>query len=153
MAFPRLELSDLQGDRHSLPDLWQGYGAPALVMIGHSDCDTTRLLLPYVDRIHRKRDPRSLVVAVLQDGPEAAKALGEELGLGLPIFLEANPYALARSLDLTTVPTLISVGPEGNITGVSEAFRRDDVEAFAASAGHPWPFFEPGDNAPALRPG
>jgi hypothetical protein len=153
MPFPALELSDLRGGRCSLPDLWRGRGAPAVVVIGHSDCGTTRLLLPYVDRIHRRRDPRSLVVAVLQDDPEAAGALRDELRLDLPIYLEADPYPLAQGLELTTVPTLLSVGPEGHILEVSEAFRRDDVEAFATVAGHPRPFFAPGDNPPALRPG
>jgi len=136
-----------------LPDLWRRESNPALVMIGHSDCGTTRLLLPYLDRIHRTRDPRHHVLAVLQDDPQAAQALREELALGLPIVLEADPYPLAQALDLTTVPTLLAVDSDGLITRVSEGFRRDDVEALAIAAGHPSPFFAPGDNAPALRPG
>jgi hypothetical protein len=36
---------------------------------------------------------------------------------------------------------------------VSEAFRRDDLEGFAARLGVAPPFFRPEDRAPALRPG
>jgi hypothetical protein len=136
-----------------LPGPWRRDSAPALVVIGHSDCGTTRLLLPYVDRIHRQRDPRHHVLAVLQDDAPAAQALRDELALDLPIALEADPYPLSGALDLTTVPTLLAVDADGLITGVSEGFRRADVEAFAAVAGHPTPFFSADDNAPALRPG
>ena len=136
-----------------LPAPWRRESAPALVVIGHSDCDTTRLLLPYMDRIHRKRDQRHHVLAVLQDDPQAARALCDELALDLPIALEADPYPLSEALDLTTVPTLLAVDPDGLITRVSEGFRREDVEAFATVAGHPTPFFAADDNAPALRPG
>lgn len=153
MRFPSVELSDLEGRRSALPDLWSGKGMRALVAIGHSDCGTTRLLLPCVDRIHRGRSPEGLVLCILQDEPESAQALWKELALELPVYLEADPYPLAQGLDLTTVPTLLRVGPAGDVLAVSEGFRRDAVEAFAASAGHALPFFPEGDAAPALRPG
>jgi hypothetical protein len=153
VRLPGVELSDLHGRRTALADLWSEKGMPALIAIGHSDCGTTRLLLPYLDRIHRGRGPEGLVLCVLQDEPEAARALQEELSLELPVYLEADPYPLAQALDLTTVPTLLRVGPAGDVLAVSEGFRRDAVEAFAASAGHALPFFTEADTAPPLRPG
>jgi hypothetical protein len=92
-------------------------------------------------------------VAVLQDGTADAQALVEQLGLKLPVRLEADPYPLAARLGLTTVPTLFLVGPRGRIEGVSEGFRRADLESFAARLGVGAPLFRSEDAAPALRPG
>jgi hypothetical protein len=92
-------------------------------------------------------------VAVLQDAAADARALVEELALELPVRLEENRYPLAAQLGLGTVPTLFLVTPQGRIDAVAEAFRRADLEAFAARLQVPPPFFLPGDDAPALRPG
>jgi hypothetical protein len=48
---------------------------------------------------------------------------------------------------------LFLVTPQGRIDAVAEAFRRADLEAFAARLQVPPPFFLPGDDAPVLRPG
>src|SRR5439155_16329100 len=149
--FPDSELPGLDRRSRPLSEAWRR-GA-ALVAVGHSDCETSRLTLPFVDRIHRQAAPAGTVVAVLQDEAVDAQALVDELGLDMPVRLEAVPYPLAARLGLATVPTLYLVDVRGRIERVSEGLRRADVEAFAARLGVPAPLFEPGDYAPALRPG
>jgi peroxiredoxin len=104
---------------------------PTLVCIGHGDCETTRLLLPFVDRIHRRAPPGRDVVAVLQDTPEDARAVLAELGLGLPVLLDPEPWALGSALGLTTVPVTLVIEPGGAVTHLWQAFRRTDVERAA----------------------
>jgi len=77
----------------------------------------------------------------------------KELSLALAVRLEEDPYPLAERLGLGTVPTLFLVAPGGRIEAVAEAFRRADLEAFAARLEVPPPLFGPGDDAPGLRPG
>ena len=150
-AFPAVELPGLDGKRAPISEAWaRGW---ALIAVGHSECETTRLILPFVNRIHHRRPPASTAVAVLQDAAADARALVEELALDLPVRLEEDPYPLAAQLGLGTVPTLFIVTPQGRIDAVAEAFRRADLEAFAARLHMPPPFFLPGDDAPALRPG
>ncbi|HET8645937.1 MAG TPA: hypothetical protein VFO85_10630, partial [Vicinamibacteria bacterium] len=60
----------------------------AVVMVGHSDCDTSRLLLRALERLHRGRTRAVAVGAILQDEPEDARALADELGLTLPLALD-----------------------------------------------------------------
>jgi hypothetical protein len=149
--FPGVELSGLDGKRAPISEAWaRGW---ALIAVGHSECGTTRLCLPFIDRIHHRLPPTSTSVAVLQDSVADARALVEELALDLPVRLEEDPYPLATQLGLGTVPTLFLVTPQGRIDAVAEAFRRADLEAFAARLQVPPPFFLPGDDAPALRPG
>jgi len=150
-AFPDVDLPGLDGQRRPISEAWaQGWG---LIAVGHGECGTTRLTLPFVDRIHQRRPPTATAVAVLQDDAEAARALVEELGLHLPVRLEEDPYPLAARIGLGTVPTLFLVTPQGRIEAVAEGFRRADLETFAARLEVPPPFFLPGDDAPALRPG
>jgi hypothetical protein len=126
---------------------------PTLVCIGHHDCETTRLLLPFIDRIHRQASPGRDVLAVLQDAPEDARAVVRELGLTLPVLLDPEPWALGSALGLTTVPLTLAVEPGGAIARSWPAFRRADVAEAAELFGAPAPFFLPTDQAPALRPG
>lgn len=145
--FPAESLRDLDGVERPLAGAWSG--RPALVLVGHSGCDTTRFTLPFVDRLHRAGGS---AIAVLQDSAEDARALKARLGLELPILLEPAPYALAGALDLTTVPTLFQVAPDGRIESAAEAFRRDALDAAAQRLGVASPF-TPRDAAPELRPG
>lgn len=150
-AFPTLALAGLDAPATALAEAWAE--GEALIAVGHSACRTTRLALPYVDRLHRgRRAPGTRVLAVLQDAPDDARALRDELGLELPLRLEAHPYPLASALGLTVVPTLFVVGRDGRVAAVSEAFRRPELESFAARFGAA-PLFETQDPTPALRPG
>jgi hypothetical protein len=149
--FPSLALPDLAGETRPLANAWAS--GPALILLGHSGCDTTRFALPFVDRLHRRRGPGTAVAAVLQDEPEAARDLKQRLGLGVPVLLEPPPYALAAALGLSTVPTLFQVAPSGRIEAAVEAFRRDGLERAARRLGVAGPLFTADDRAPELRPG
>lgn len=147
--FPHIALPDLDGT--SRPVL--GAAGSWIVAVGHSDCGTTRLVVPYLQRMHERRGPGSSVVLILQDDAATARALLKELALDLPVRLEPDPYPLSRELDLATVPTLFLVSPAGLIECGSEGFQRAAIEDLAHRLGVQGPFFLPADAAPALRPG
>jgi hypothetical protein len=150
-AFPKVFLPDLDGT--SRPVLNARRGFRSLIVIGHSDCNTTRLVAPYVQRMHERVGARSSVVLVLQDEAVAARAFLSELDLDLPVRLEPDPYPLSQGLSLTTVPTLFLVGPTGLVERRSEGFQRAVLEDLAQRLGAQAPFFLPADTAPPLRPG
>jgi hypothetical protein len=149
-AFPDLALPALDAPPQPLALAW--VAGDALLLLGHSDCRTTRLALPCVDLIHRRRAPGTSVVALLQDTPEAARALRAELGLELPLRLESDPYPLAAALGVAVVPTLFAVSRRGLVEAVAEAFDKQALEGLAARFGAA-PLFEPDDPRPAFRPG
>ena len=125
----------------------------ALVMVGHSDCETSRLMLRALERLHRRRTRAVAVSAVLQDEPGDARALADALGLTLPLRLDVDPHALTAPLGLTGVPVTFVLGPDGAVREEIEAFRRSDVERLGALLGVPAPVFEAGEAVPAFRPG
>ena len=148
--FPEIALPDLDGKRQ--PILGTA-GEWVVVAVGHSDCGTTRLALPYLKRMHKRRGQGCAVVLVLQDDAASARALLAGAEADMPVRLEPDPYPLARALGLTTVPTLFLVDPAGVVERAAEGFQRAALEEMAARLGVSGPLFTAGDAAPALRPG
>ena len=150
--FPHLSLPDLEGSERAFVTAWAQ--RPAIFLIGHRDCVTTRMTLPFVDRIHRRRPPETAVIAILQDDAESARELRRDLDLDLPMRLEADPYPLAAEMELRSVPTVMLVGKDGRIVRTCEGFKRDELEAMAREIGMAGPLFTEADaGVPARRPG
>jgi hypothetical protein len=153
-AFPPLTLPALEGGDRPLADLWEH--GPAVILLGHGNCDTTRFTLPHLARLHAERRAGTEVLAVLQDTAEGARATLERVklqGTALPVALEAPPWPLAEALGVTTVPTLFLIAHGGAIEARSEGFSRDDLTRFATVLGTPQPFYPPDTKVPARRPG
>jgi hypothetical protein len=150
-AFPDWTLPDVEGVDAALSQAWAA--GPALVLIGHRTCKTTRETLPWLDRLHRRRGDNATVVAVLQDDPATARELIAAQGLQVPVRLEADPYPFAAALALTTVPTLFAIDAGGATVGVSEGLRRADLEAFGRHLGVEGELFTAEDKVPAGKPG
>jgi hypothetical protein len=146
-ALPAIELQ--RPDGAPAPSSGLHAGGPTLVIVGHMNCKTTRQTLPFIDRIHKDG---GRAVAMLQDSPEDAAAGLQKLGLDLPFVCERNPYALSAALGLGVVPTLLFIEADGTVVLTSEAFRRPDIEAFAARLGAPKPVIA-NDTMPGFKPG
>jgi hypothetical protein len=148
--FPALELADPDGAPRPLAEAWRD--GQALVLIGHRDCPTTRLALPFFERIHRRRT-RGTALLVLQDDAATVRTLRAELELTVPTRLEPPPYALAAQLHVRAVPTLLLIDTKGRIRRVCEGFDRRALESLAGELGVAGALFAPDDRAPAFRPG
>jgi hypothetical protein len=122
-------------------------------MVGHSDCETSRLMLRTLERLHRRRTRPVAVTAVLQDEPGYERVLTEELGLTLPLRFDGDPYPLTAPSAHRRAGHVSCWAPTAGCARMIEAFRRADVERLAALLGVPQPVFEPGESVPALRPG
>jgi hypothetical protein len=146
-ALPNADVLTPGGSLTGSRDLY--VGGATLVLIGHKDCKTTRQTLPFIDRIHKDG---GRAVALMQDSPADAAGALLKLGLTLPFFSEASPYAFSAAIGIVTVPTLLFVEADGTVSRTSEAFRRTDIEAFAERLGAPKPVLE-NDTMPGFKPG
>ena len=117
--FPHQSLPDLGGGERPFVTAWAA--RPAVFLVGHRDCVTTRMTLPFVDRIHRRRPADAAVIAILQDDPDSARELAQDLDLALPILVEPEPYPVAAELGLRSVPTVFLVGTDGSIRAPRKA--------------------------------
>jgi hypothetical protein len=125
----------------------------ALVMVGHSECPTSRLMLGALDRLHRRRTRAIAVSALLQDEPDDARAMVSEMGLALPLVLDRDPYPLTAPLGLVGVPVTFVLGSDGAVRETMEAFSRAEVERLGALLGVQGPVFAADEKVPAHRPG
>jgi hypothetical protein len=148
-AFPDATLPDLEGAGGRVAEAWSR--GPALLVVGHADCGTTRLSLPYLQRLHDRAGAG--VALVLQDDPETARSLAAELGLTLPIRLDQDPYPFSAALGLESVPTQHLVGRDGRVVRASQGFSRDELESFARGLGVAAPLFGAEEAGPRFRPG
>ena len=141
-------------------------GAPAPTLNGealfaffHTDCATSELTLPFVERLSEIGAGRGLsVVAVSQDDPASTAAFRERLRVDLPTLYDPPPWRASRALGLVSVPTFVAVGKNGRVERLVVGLQRERLEAFAelaaALAGRPsQPLFRPDDDVPAIRPG
>lgn len=150
-AFPDRVLRDPQGQAHRFSPAWSS--GPALIAIGHAECGTTLLALPYVQRLWSRRGAGASVVVVLQEDAAGARALVSELALTLPVRLDETPYPLSREVGLQTVPSFFLVGGDGRVVRTAEGYDRDDLEAFAVALGSSGPLFGVDEGGPRYRPG
>ena len=146
-TLPKTEVVRSDGSKASSEALHEG--GPTLVLIGHRNCKTTRQTIPFIDRIHKDGGRARLL---LQDTPEEAAEALAKLNATIPFFSEPDPYAFSTAIGLFTVPTLLFVEADGTVSTTSEAFRRPDIEAFAARLGAPRPVIE-NDTMPGFKPG
>jgi hypothetical protein len=146
--FPELGLRGL--DRSgSLREALRG-GGEALVVFGHSACGTTRLVIPFAERI---RVAGATVALVLQDQEADARSLLRDLAVGAPVWLEEAPYPLAAALGVQAVPTLFLLDPAGQILSLLEGFNRLRLEEMASRLGVTGGLFRAEDAVPSHRPG
>lgn len=149
-AMPELSLLRLGAGRESLAALWAD--GPAALAIGHFECPTSRLALPFVERLRARAAAPARVALVVQEDEAGARALVAGLGLQAPPLCEADPYPLAEALGLRTVPTLLLIEPGGRVARVVEGFERTAYEAIAAALGVAV-LFDESDGALKRRPG
>ncbi|MCM2256914.1 MAG: hypothetical protein NDJ94_14760 [Vicinamibacteria bacterium] len=147
---PELSLPRLGGGLELLAALWAD--GPAALAIGHSECATSRLALPYVERLRARIPPPMRVGLVVQEDEAGARAFAAELGLQAPPLFEREPYPMADALGLRTVPTLLLIESGGRVARVIEGFERTAYEAVAAALGVA-PLFTEADGALKRRPG
>jgi hypothetical protein len=150
-AFPDPALPGLDGEATSLSADWLGAGC--VFVVGHTDCRTTRLILPYAARLRAGAGNGVRVRAILQDDAETALGMLGDLGVDLPTSLDPSPFVLGGLLGLVTVPTTFHVGPDGIVRSVVEGFDRAALERLGRELELSEPLIAPDEDVPALRPG
>jgi hypothetical protein len=130
-----------------------------LYALFHTECPTSELGWPYLERLRRIGEGKGLeVVGVSQDGPEETTAYLARLGVAAQVLYDPPPWKASETLQLSSVPALARVGADGVLQELVLGFQRATMEGLAARAaqlsGRPaGRFFLPEENVPAVRPG
>lgn len=152
-SLPQLDLQDEKGGRAPLP------AGEALYAFFHTDCPTSEMAWPYMERIRRLSEGGKLAIrAVSQDAPGETDAFNARLGVKIKTVFDPFPWTVSRALGVESVPVFFLVGPRGDIRYSVVGFDRSKMEEFARLAARssgrpPEELFRPGEEIPAIRPG
>jgi peroxiredoxin len=110
---PALELTDAEGKLHRLADY---RGRAVLVNFWATWCEPCREEMPSMERLRGALQGKPFVVLAVNvgEGPRAARAFGEKLGLGFPLLLDPDGKT-TRAWNARVLPASFVVGPDGRI--------------------------------------
>jgi len=151
--FPFQSLRTGTGGAAARPD------AEALYAFFHTECPTSEMTIPFLDRLQEIGEGRGLrVVGVSQDDPATTEAFVSRLDVKVPMLYDPPPWKASEALGLASVPVFAAVSRDGRVERLVVGLQKLELEAFAeraaALAGRPSrPFFRPEENVPAIRPG
>ncbi|MFP6599944.1 MAG: redoxin domain-containing protein [Deltaproteobacteria bacterium] len=131
---------------------------PSLLVVYKSSCPTCRLLLPLIEESYRRSGTELAVFLVSQDDRETTAAFIDELGLTVPVLLDAPGYGLSVRVGLPGVPMTVraEAGQLGEpIEGFDRMAIRELAAGLAAAGGLPEDLVAPFDapDLPDFRPG
>ncbi|HET7486410.1 MAG TPA: TlpA disulfide reductase family protein [Acidimicrobiales bacterium] len=153
---PAFVLPDLDGAPRSLHDLTAS--GPVVLAFFKTSCPTCRLAMPVIGELQRRYGDALQVVGVTQTAREGTRPWLAEVGFDGPVLDdEQDRFAVSRSYDLDTVPTLVLVDG-GRVTRATEGWDRDAMNGWAAELGERTgrttePVRTEGDGRPVFKPG
>lgn len=124
-------------------------GGPALLVFFKASCPVCQMTLPFLNRLLGKLS----VVAISQDDANVTQRFRARFEVTVPTLLDDEDagYPVSNQFQITNVPSLFLVEPDGLISQAWSGFSQADLEAAAARAGTE--IFRAGESVPVWRPG
>ncbi|MBV9003895.1 MAG: redoxin domain-containing protein [Solirubrobacterales bacterium] len=115
-AAPEFELESVAGGAMRLSDLRSD--GPVLVLFVAEECPTSALTLRRLGRLVPSLAAAGVTVAaVFEDPLEVAARTARRAGFAATLLAEPPPYDVSRAYELSSVPTTVLVGRDGNLIG------------------------------------
>ena len=118
----------------SLPRLQSGQNTPLagagwrLLVVYKASCPTCRVLLPLLARFFDLSAGKADLALVSQDSAADSAGLVSELGLAMPVFLDAPDFQLSKALGCVSVPMLVELSG-GRLVAVTEGLNKIELGA------------------------
>ena len=144
---PEFTLPDL--DRQPVKSVDLHRDRLSLLVFFKASCPVCQMTLPFLNRLLGQLS----VVAISQDDETVTQRFRARFGVTLPTLLDDEDagYLVSNQYQITNVPSLFLVEPDGLISLAVAGFSKADLEAIAQRAGTG--IFQAGESVPAWRPG
>ncbi|HEY3840496.1 MAG TPA: TlpA disulfide reductase family protein, partial [Bryobacteraceae bacterium] len=124
---------------------------PVVLAFFKISCPTCQMTFPFLQRL-ADASPSTLLIAVSQDDASATRGFQNRSSVSMPTLLDTpGRYPASNAYQVTSVPSLFVVEPNGKISFAVEGFSKAAIEKLGERFGAS-PFRET-DHVPALRPG
>ncbi len=154
---PTFQLATITGGRLTLAEALSS--GPVLLAFFKVSCPTCQFTFPFLERIHQQLHERGVQIwGVMQDKAQDGTRFAATYGVTFPILIDDAPYKVSRAYNLTHVPSLFLVKPDGRIEISSEGFSKADLLAIQKSLAQllsaaPPALFLPTERIPEYKPG
>ena len=123
-------------------------GGPVVLAFFKVSCPVCQLAFPFLDRIAKGMR----FCGVSQDDAEATAEFNEALAIqNIETLLDPPPYDASRAFDISIVPSLFVIEPDGTVSKTIEGFSKTDFEDLGRRARVQ--VFAGSDQVPNYRPG
>jgi peroxiredoxin len=155
---PAFTLPTTEGKLFSLEEaLRRGWVVAAFFKI---TCPVCQLAFPYLERVHQSYPSEKVsFVGISQDEEDYTEQFAREYGVTFPRLLDdTDTYPVSNAYELTNVPTIFVIAPDGEIKLTSIGWDPREIEQLnallAKAAGVPRrPVFSPGEAVPPAKAG
>ncbi len=154
---PLFSLRGMQGSEFVLAEhLKQG---PLVLAFFKVSCPTCQFAFPYLERLFRGMNGKANLFGISQDPASATELFTSTFGVSLPILLDPpDSYPVSNLYDITHVPTIFLISPEGKIELSSVGWARGEIDQLNHTLARmlgipPASVFEPGEDVPEFRSG
>lgn len=147
---PSFELPDLDSKSRSLEEMMAD-GKPLLVVFFKVSCPVCQLVFPFLERMAGAGELR--FIAISQDDAAATRNFHQRFGVTFPTLLDSARagYPASNAFQITNVPSLFLIEPDGAISLAISGFSRRDLETLGKRSGaQP---FHPGEQVPEWKAG
>lgn len=129
---------------------------PTLIAFFKKSCATSRMTLPFVERL-QQHYPALQLLGVSQDDVADTQALIEQTGIRFPILMDSD-WKVSTEYDLFTVPSVFLLDKTGKVVRVNLGWNKEHYEALSHAVAQllnvePVTLVTDTDKVPAFRPG
>jgi peroxiredoxin len=121
------------------------------VALFKSSCPVCQYTMPFLERI--AASGQAPVVGISQDDAETTHEFRDTYGLNFPLWIDpiSDGYRVSNAFQITNVPSIFVVEPDGRVSMAFSGFSRPDL----AALGHRFhtAVFHDGEQTPEFRPG
>jgi peroxiredoxin len=154
---PSFSVKGLDGKSYSLSSMLQK--GPLVAAFFKISCPVCQFTFPFLERLFKSYGGGDATfIGISQDDAKATKDFAHKFGVTFPMALDEKGYPASNAYDLSMVPTVFLVDPDGTVRVSSMGFVKQDLEAIArhlAARGKmaPGVLFRPDERIPEQKPG
>jgi peroxiredoxin len=146
---PSFWLSRLEGGNTTLGELT--VRGRVLLVFFKVNCPVCQLTMPFLERVHASGTLQ--IWGISQNDAGDTREFNRKFGVTFGMLLDAEEqdYPASNAYQISSVPSMFLVEPDGVISRVIEGWNKRDMEALGATAG--MTLFRPDDQVPAWKAG
>lgn len=132
---------------------------PVLAAFFKISCPICQFTFPFIERLHERYGDEKLTIwGISQDDAADTKDFCSEFEIKFPTLGDDNGYSVSNRYQITNVPSLFLIEPDGTISISQTGFSKKDLEEIAAklaaaSGELAGPLFKPSEIVPDYKPG